>query len=82
MNSIIIVLLLIIMVCAIRVKLLECPKSPIIIPNVIKESFEDIEGVKIKGSGLTPTTTPARRSCAQLMVSNSQETSLLRPGDI
>lgn len=81
MDSIIIVLLLILMMCTLRARLLECSKIPI----VIEESFEDVpfsNDVKIKGAGLTPATTPARRPCAQLMVSNSQETSLLRPGDI
>lgn len=50
--------------------------------ETILSSFDDIKGEKIEGSGLTPLTTPSRRSCAQLMIKNQQETSSLRPYDI
>jgi hypothetical protein len=50
--------------------------------EIIAEAYVDVKGNKIKGSGLTPSTTPKRRSCIQLMLKNTQETKLLKPEDL
>jgi hypothetical protein len=83
MCGIIIVVILILIFYTIHKKLsMKIPAlhrpPPMVMPL---ESFKDLSGKKIKGSGLTPMTTPGRRACAQLMVPHSQETSLLSPGD-
>lgn len=84
MCGIIIVILLILIVCTIRAKLSmiihELHRQPPVLVMPMG-SFKDLTGKKIKGKGLTPLTTPGRRSCAQLMVPNSQETSSIRPDD-
>jgi hypothetical protein len=83
MCGIIIVVLLILISCTIHVKLsMGTPVLHTPPPIVPMDSFKDLSGKKIKGAGLTPVTTPGRRSCAQLMVPHSQETSLLRPDDL
>jgi hypothetical protein len=86
MCGIIIVVLLILIVCTIYGKLymgiLSLRRLPPMVPVMPMGSFKDLSGKKIKGGGLTPVTTPGRRSCTQLMVPHSQETSLLRPGDL
>jgi hypothetical protein len=76
--GIIIVVLLILIMCIVRAKLVTIHTIEMVMPM---DSFTDIKGGKIKGAGLTRSTTPARKSCPQLMVPQSQETSLLRPND-
>lgn len=86
MCGIIIVVLLILIVCTIHGKLsMRIPalrRPPTMVLVMPMGSFKDLSGKKIKGKGLTPVTTPGRRACSQLMVPHSQETSLLRPGDL
>lgn len=36
-------------------------------------SFNDIKGKKIPGKGLTPLTTPCKRTCAQLLSGRQQQ---------
>ena len=67
----IIIVLMLLIVCTTRRKL----------SMVRHNRIRPIITIYDKGS-MTPLTTPGRRSCAQLIIPNSQETTILRPNDI
>ena len=82
MCGIIIVVLIVLIVCTIQEKLSTVsPGRSDTIIDVPMDSFKDIKGNNIKGAGLTRLTTPGMRSCPQLLMPHSQETSLLQPGN-
>lgn len=67
----ILIVIVLIIICRMPPHIKEEKTSLIAMPT---DSFTDIKGSKIRGAGLTPLTTPARKACLQLSLPNSQET--------
>jgi hypothetical protein len=52
------------------------------IASVISDDARDFKGRRFEGAGLTPLSTPCRRSCAVLFVDSDREASDIRPGEL